>query len=114
VHKNRREVSHRVSFTRGYPAWIMSIDGTRRLDCDLVEISEAGAQLVVKKSIAGLKEFFLVLSSVGTPAYRRCSLAWVDGESVGVRFTLKSSKNQAEPTEDTSSALKGDARPNSR
>jgi hypothetical protein len=32
-----------------------------------------------------LKEFFLVRSTVGK-AYRRCQLAWVNGDQVGVSF----------------------------
>lgn len=103
--KDCREDSHRVLFTRSYRASVLSIDGTRRLDCELVEISETGAQLIIRKSIADLKEFFLVLSSVGAPAYRRCRLAWVDGERVGVRFLLKTSKKQGETTEETLSPL---------
>ena len=32
-----------------------------------------------------LKEFFLLLTSVGV-AYRRCELDWVNGERIGVKF----------------------------
>jgi hypothetical protein len=44
-------------------------------------------KLTVGGSIEGLplKEFFLVLSTVGK-AYRRCQLAWVNGDQVGVSF----------------------------
>lgn len=37
-----------------------------------------------------MQEFFLVLSSMGK-AYRRCQLAWVNGNQVGVDF-LKAGK----------------------
>jgi hypothetical protein len=37
-----------------------------------------------------MSEFFLVLSSMGK-AYRRCQLAWVNGNQVGVDF-LKAGK----------------------
>jgi hypothetical protein len=45
------------------------------------------ATLTVTASIEGLqlKEFFLLLSSTGL-AYRRCSLAWVNGAQIGVKF----------------------------
>ena len=51
------------------------------------DVSQTGARLTVDSSIAGLnlKEFFLLLSSTGL-AYRRCSLAWVNGEEIGVTF----------------------------
>lgn len=39
-----------------------------------------------------LKEFFLLLSSPGL-AYRRCELAWVNGEEIGVNF-LKTGKKK--------------------
>ena len=42
---------------------------------------------LVGSSIEGLQlsEFFLVLSSTGL-AYRRCRLAWVNGDQIGVTF----------------------------
>jgi len=89
----------RVHFERNYRARILSIDGTRCLDCEISEISQTDAQLVTQGSVAGLKEFFLVLSSVGQPAYRRCRLAWVEGERVGVVFLFKSSKDRAKESE---------------
>jgi hypothetical protein len=38
-----------------------------------------------------MKEFFLVLSSTGL-AYRRCQLAWVNGDKVGVTFLKRGEK----------------------
>jgi len=51
------------------------------------DVSDTGAKLTVEGSIKGLplKEFFLVLSTVGK-AYRRCQLAWVNGDQLGVVF----------------------------
>jgi hypothetical protein len=40
-----------------------------------------------------LKEFFLVLSTVGK-AYRRCQLAWVNGDQVGVSFIKSADKKK--------------------
>jgi hypothetical protein len=50
--------------------------------------------MTVEGSIVGLplKEFFLLLASPGL-AYRRCELAWVNGEEIGVNF-LKHSKKK--------------------
>jgi hypothetical protein len=66
---------------------MMAIDGTWRRSCVMDDVSQTGARLTVDSSIAGLnlKEFFLLLSSTGL-AYRRCSLAWVNGEEIGVTF----------------------------
>lgn len=79
--------SHRVEFERGFPANLMAIDGTWRRGCTLNDISETGARLTVESSMKGLslKEFFLLLSSPGL-AYRRCQLAWVNGDQIGVTF----------------------------
>jgi len=52
------------------------------------DVSDGGARLtVVDGSVQGLalKEFFLLLSSTGL-AYRRCELAWVNGDQLGVYF----------------------------
>ena len=79
--------SRRVVFERGYDAQMMAIDGTWRRACKIEDISDTGAKLSVESSIDGLplKEFFLVLSSTGT-AFRRCELAWVNGDNLGVFF----------------------------
>jgi hypothetical protein len=82
----------RVIFERGYPVNIMAIDGTWRRSCTMVDVSEGGARLtVVDGSVQGLalKEFFLLLSSPGL-AYRRCELAWVNGDELGVYFLRQS------------------------
>ena len=77
----------RVIFERGVPAQMMGIDGTWRRDCTMEDVSETGAKLSVDGSVEGLnlKEFFLLLSSTGL-AYRRCELAWVNGDQIGVNF----------------------------
>ena len=52
--------------------------------------SEKGGIEGVGSSIEGLQltEFFLVLSSTGL-AYRRCQLAWVNGDQIGVIFLVR-------------------------
>ena len=79
--------AHRVMFERGFSANMMAIDGTWQRPCTMQDVSETGAKLTVGGSIEGLplKEFFLVLSTV-RKAYRRCQLAWVNGDQVGVSF----------------------------
>jgi hypothetical protein len=77
----------RVIFERGILAQMMGIDGTWRRDCTMEDVSETGAKLTIDGSVEGLhlKEFFLLLSSTGL-AYRRCELAWVNGDQIGVNF----------------------------
>ena len=87
--------SERVTFSRGYDVCIMAIDGTWRRDCQLNSISDTDATLTVEGSIQGLnlKEFFLLLSSTGL-AYRRCELAWVNGDQIGVNFLKQGDKKK--------------------
>ena len=93
-----RRKGTRVVFGKGIEVAIMGIDGTWRRDCFMLDVSETGARLRIRDSIEGLtlKEFFLLLSSTGL-TYRRCELAWVNGEEIGVRFVAAPSgmKKQA-------------------
>ena len=87
--------SARVVFAKGVEVSIMAIDGTWRRDCIMFDVSDTGARLRIQESIEGLKlkEFFLLLSSTGL-AYRRCELAWVNGEEIGARFVTAEKKKQ--------------------
>jgi hypothetical protein len=93
---SERRRGERVTFERGLHAHMMGIDGTWRRECAVEDISEIGAKLTVEGSIEGLhlKEFFLLLSSTGL-AYRRCELAWVNGDQVGVNFLKQEIKRKA-------------------
>jgi PilZ domain len=91
-----RRQSKRVIFEQPVPAQLMAIDGTWRRECSIEDISDDGAKLALGSSIEGLAltEFFLVLSSTGL-AYRRCKLAWVNGEQIGVIFLVRGKKPAA-------------------
>ena len=86
----------RVIFERGYTANMMAIDGTWRRSCIMEDVSDTGAKLTIDGSIEGLnlKEFFLLLSTMGK-AYRRCQLAWVNGDQVGVFFLKPGNKKKS-------------------
>lgn len=90
-----RSKGERVAFERGITAHMMGIDGTWRRNCVMEEISETGTRLTVEGSVEGLnlKEFFLLLSSTGL-AYRRCELAWVNGDQVGATFLKHAEKKK--------------------
>jgi hypothetical protein len=83
----QRRKRDRVVYQKGFDVNIMAIDGTWRRTCILQDVSVSGARLTMESSIQGLvlKEFFLLLSSSGL-AYRRCELAWVNGDQIGVKF----------------------------
>ena len=68
---------------------MMAIDGTWHRDCLLIDVSDSGAQLAAEVSGLSTEEFFLLLSSVGVPAFRRCRRAWVEGDRIGVWFDKK-------------------------
>ena len=97
-----RRTGERVIFERGFSAHMMGIDGTWRRECIMEDVSETGAKLTVEGSVEGLhlKEFFLLLSSTGL-AYRRCELAWVNGDrsaSISLRpATTRSEKAPSAP-----------------
>jgi hypothetical protein len=59
------------------------------------DISETGGKLTVEGSVEGInvQEFFLLLSSTGL-AYRRCELAWVNGDQLGVTFIKPGDKKK--------------------
>src|SRR5690348_17728482 len=96
-----RRIADRVEFERGYTARIVAIDGTWQRDCRLEDVSDTGAKLKVRGSIADLKtdEFFLMLSTVGK-AFRRCERVWVNGTELGVRF-IKEKPLAAPPAAET-------------
>jgi hypothetical protein len=62
-------------------------------DTNWTATTDTGARLSIDGSVEGLAmtEFFLVLSTMGK-AYRRCPLAWVNGNEVGVHFLRPSEK----------------------
>jgi hypothetical protein len=89
VRPDRRNGAARVQFEPALAVTMMAIDGTWHRDCLLMDVSDSGAQLVAEVSGLATEEFFLLLSSVGAPAFRRCRRAWVDGNRIGVWFDKK-------------------------
>jgi hypothetical protein len=88
----------------------MAIDGTWRRDCAVNDVSDMEATLTITASIEGLQlnEFFLLLSSTGL-AYRRCSLAWVNGNQIGVKFLFQKGKKATLPKRISREAPSGSA-----
>lgn len=88
--------SGRVDFERGIHVYIMGIDGTWRRDCTMIDVSQTGARLRIEGSFEGLdlKEFFLLLSSTGL-AFRRCRMARIDGDQIGIEFLARPNKKKS-------------------
>ena len=79
--------SERIVFQRGIDARMVGIDGTWSRPCQVADISQTGARLIVEEAIGGLvlKEFFLVLATTGR-VWRRCELIRINGDELGVKF----------------------------
>jgi hypothetical protein len=82
----RRRGAPRVEFDPPIKAQMMAIDGTWARDCSVIDMSETGAQLECEGSLAGVSEFFLMLSSSVRPVYRRCKAVWFNGHRMGVEL----------------------------
>lgn len=93
--ETERRTGQRVGFSRPIRVHMMAIDGTWRRECEIIDISETGTNVRVLGPLDGinLKEFFLLLSSTGL-AYRRCELAWVNGDTIGAYFLGKEKKRE--------------------
>ena len=88
--------SDRVRFEHfSSPVNIVGIDGTWRRQCILRDISSTGARIEIEGAtdVLQAKEFFLILSSIGT-AFRRCELIWLDGMTAGVRFVVEGNQKK--------------------
>ena len=88
-------LSQRVAFSNPLTVHIMSIDGTWRRTCKMLDISSTGALLLVEGSLQGLqlKEFFLLLSSRGL-VYRRCYMVRMNGDEMGISFLSEQRKSK--------------------
>jgi PilZ domain len=86
---------NRVVFARGVAARIMAIDGTWCHDVMMEDVSVSGAKLTLERppDRAIAKEFFLALSTTGK-VFRRCELAWVNGNQLGASFVVRDKSDQ--------------------
>lgn len=82
----RRNSAKRVTFEQPLEVRVMAIDGTWCLDCQLIDVSENGAQIRLTSPAATDVEFFLLLTQFGDPVFRRCKRRWIDGMLMGLSF----------------------------
>lgn len=88
--RTNEEDALRVTFERPLEVRVMAIDGTWSRDCFLIGVSDTRAEIEVTGLPAELSEFFLLLTSFGSPVFRRCKREWVQGARVGVSFNKTS------------------------
>jgi hypothetical protein len=80
-----RKGAARVKFENPLDVRVMAIDGTWCRDCQLIDVSETGAQIRLTGPAVNDTEFFLLLTNFGDPVFRMC-IRWVDGTLMGVSF----------------------------
>jgi len=83
----RRKGAARVKFENPLDVRVMAIDGTWCRDCQLIDVSETGAQIGLTGPAVNETEFFLLLTNFGNPVFRMCIRRWVDGTLMGVSFS---------------------------
>jgi hypothetical protein len=76
----------RVKFERPLEVRVMTIDGTWCSESFLIDVSDTEAEIEVTGHAAELTEFFLLITSFGSPVFRRCKREWIHGARVGVSF----------------------------
>jgi hypothetical protein len=102
--RTNEEDALRVKFERPLAVRVMAIDGTWSRESSLIDVSDTGAEIEVTGLAAEPSEFFLLLTSFGSPVFRRCKREWVHGSRVGVSFnktnigikTLEEVRHEAE------------------
>jgi hypothetical protein len=78
----------KVKFERPLDIRVMTIDGTRRGEGRLIEISDSDAVIELASHAVDHAEFFLLLTGFGNPVFRRCTRKWVHGTQIGVTFDV--------------------------
>jgi PilZ domain len=79
--ERRRSIREQVQF----PAWIDIGDGSQPCRCNVLDVSEGGARIMVSAQHDLPKQFWLVLTEDRTKR-RHCRLAWRSGAQVGVAY----------------------------
>jgi hypothetical protein len=82
---NRPELRKKPRRQFHYYASLLIEGAPSPLPCEIVDISETGARLVIE-SECDLPERFVLLLSRSGEARRMCKVAWRDGLTVGVEF----------------------------
>ena len=79
--EQRRSLREPVQF----PAWIDIGDGSRPRNCEVLDVSEGGARIMVSSQDKLPKEFWLILASDRTRR-RHCRMVWRSDTQAGVAY----------------------------
>jgi PilZ domain len=79
--EQRQSIREHVQF----PAWIDIGDGSRLRRCEVLDVSEGGAKIMVPSQDELPKEFWLVLTNDRTRR-RHCRMVWRSDTQVGVAY----------------------------
>jgi hypothetical protein len=82
--ERRRHQREILSKTVTIPCWVVR-EGRPNLRCTLVDISEAGARLMIEKPSDLADRFTIAMTERGIPQ-RQCKLVWRGKNDVGVAF----------------------------
>lgn len=83
--RNRPELRRKPRRQFRYNASVLLERGGSPCPCEIADISETGARLVLEGEFALPERFVLLLTRSGE-ARRSCRLVWRDGLTVGVQF----------------------------
>ncbi|HWX83861.1 MAG TPA: PilZ domain-containing protein [Xanthobacteraceae bacterium] len=84
-YRNRAELRRKPRRQFHYDASILLDGKASPCACEIADISETGARIVLQ-SECELPERFILLLSRGGEARRRCRVVWRNGLTVGVEF----------------------------
>ncbi len=80
-----------------YPARIDAGDGSPPRDCVLIDVSETGARVILKKPDDVPEQFTLLLGTQGA-APRHCRVVWREGPELGLEFRKTTKPTEASRT----------------
>jgi PilZ domain len=83
MNRNRRKSIRRAL---DWEAAVIAADGTWEHTCEILDVSETGAQISIDPGISLPSAFFLSFTQDGKVS-RQCVVVWRGGGKVGVRFT---------------------------
>jgi len=68
------------------PVLMVREDGSIIGECMMLDVSSSGARLRLNENMQAPSEFTLLLSRFNSAMRRRCTIAWRDEQSLGIRF----------------------------
>jgi hypothetical protein len=85
----RPKSAKRVKFENPLDVRVMAIDGTWCFDCQLIDVSENGAQIRLSSPAAKDIEFVLLLTKFGDPVFRSFITRLGQGQKIRWRLLTR-------------------------